>query len=532
MKKATLAVRILLIIALAAINSLAQSGTPSYNVMDSPFLAKCDGSTDDTLAIHNCLKTASGAGGGTCMIPSGKTCAFNSTIKFYDPDPAHAFNNVAIGGAAIGSDARPGSGAQQLPRLIYTGTASPAISLQNTGGAALENLTIYVSNTGFTGTLIESCGAASCVTNDLTFKNLTLYGSGTGLLLSLDQSYNDRVENTLFLNAAVYVRGTASSASGDFSNVITFINNGFEAQPGTAFIQNPGANWNIIGNTFEVGTNPAVIQFVNGVLPSFGLLFSGNYIDDFIAQGTTNADMFNFPNTPAGNYNASGGYVFNANIFGTNSPRTFVFGNNLRGIVIEGNLFWETTTGPLITVGTGVSIDVGSNNYEAVITSFLSGTPAAGRVIDQEGQTTVYGGETVNGNLAVNGFLSKTGGSFRIDHPLDPAHKYLQHSFVESPDMKNIYDGVAILDRKGRAEVTLPNYFEALNEDFRYQLTCIGRPALVYVSREIKGNSFVIAGGRPGMRVSWQVTGIRHDAYANAHRIVVEEEKPAAGNSH
>jgi len=28
------------------------------------------------------------------------------------------------------------------------------------------------------------------------------------------------------------------------------------------------------------------------------------------------------------------------------------------------------------------------------------------------------------------------------------------------------------------------------------------------------------------MKVSWQVTGIRQDAYANAHRIKVEEDKP------
>jgi hypothetical protein len=28
------------------------------------------------------------------------------------------------------------------------------------------------------------------------------------------------------------------------------------------------------------------------------------------------------------------------------------------------------------------------------------------------------------------------------------------------------------------------------------------------------------------LKVSWQLTGIRHDAYANAHRIPVEEDKP------
>ena len=30
------------------------------------------------------------------------------------------------------------------------------------------------------------------------------------------------------------------------------------------------------------------------------------------------------------------------------------------------------------------------------------------------------------------------------------------------------------------------------------------------------------------MKVSWMVTGIRHDAYADQNRIPVEEEKPAS----
>lgn len=132
----------------------------------------------------------------------------------------------------------------------------------------------------------------------------------------------------------------------------------------------------------------------------------------------------------------------------------------------------------------------------------------------------------VTGNVHVAGTLSKAAGSFLIDHPLDPENKTLSHSFVESPDMKNIYDGVATLDADGRAEVSLPDYFEALNKDFRYQLTCLGGYAPVFIEREISANSFVIAGGKPGMRVSWQVTGARHDAYAVEHPIVVEADKP------
>ena len=149
----------------------------------------------------------------------------------------------------------------------------------------------------------------------------------------------------------------------------------------------------------------------------------------------------------------------------------------------------------------------------------------------------------LNGKVKITGNLEKAGGSFKIDHPLDPANKYLHHSFVESPDMKNVYDGIVVLDRKGKAEIELPNWFGALNKDFRYQLTAIGAPGPnLYIAEEIsetrtsnydskssnKTNSsrFKIAGGASGMKVSWQVTGIRKDPWANANRIQVEEDKP------
>ena len=92
--------------------------------------------------------------------------------------------------------------------------------------------------------------------------------------------------------------------------------------------------------------------------------------------------------------------------------------------------------------------------------------------------------------------------------------------------MKNVYDGVAVLDENGEASVELPEWFEALNKDFRYQLTCIGGFAQVYIAKEISENRFKVAGGFSGLKVSWQVTGIRQDAWANANRIKVEEEKP------
>jgi hypothetical protein len=133
----------------------------------------------------------------------------------------------------------------------------------------------------------------------------------------------------------------------------------------------------------------------------------------------------------------------------------------------------------------------------------------------------------LSGDVSVLGSISKSGGSFKIDHPLDPENKYLYHSFVESPDMMNIYNGVVTLGSDGTAWITLPEWFQALNSDFRYQLTSIGQPSPgLYIGSEVSGNQFQVAGGASGARISWQVTGIRRDAYANAHRIPVEVAKP------
>jgi len=139
---------------------------------------------------------------------------------------------------------------------------------------------------------------------------------------------------------------------------------------------------------------------------------------------------------------------------------------------------------------------------------------------------------TLKGDVNVTGNLSKGGGSFKIDDPLDPANKYLYHSFVESPDMMNVYNGNVTTDAHGLATIALPEYFEALNRDFRYQLTVIGQFAQAIVASEIHGNRFTIRTSKKGVRVSWQVTGIRQDAYANVHRIPTEVDKPLQEQGH
>jgi hypothetical protein len=98
--------------------------------------------------------------------------------------------------------------------------------------------------------------------------------------------------------------------------------------------------------------------------------------------------------------------------------------------------------------------------------------------------------------------------------------------------MMNIYNGNVVTDGGGTAIVTMPAWFEALNTDFRYQLTVIGQFAQAIVASEIANGSFTIRTSKLGVKVSWQVTGIRQDAWANAHRIQVEVDKAPKDQGH
>ena len=215
-------------------------------------------------------------------------------------------------------------------------------------------------------------------------------------------------------------------------------------------------------------------------------------------------------------------------------PPVAVYGNsdsNGRGY---GGMFEGGTAGVFGTVSStgdshywGVYGNAyGGQGYNYGVKGYASGSGTNYGVYGFADDGTTNWAGYFDGNVQVDGSINKSACSFKIDHPLEPESKYLYHSVVESPDMKNVYDGMAVLDSRGEAVVELDVWFEALNRDFRYQLTCIGGFAPVYVAEKISNNQFKIAGGEPGMEVSWQVTGIRQDAYAELNRIQVEEDKP------
>lgn len=143
---------------------------------------------------------------------------------------------------------------------------------------------------------------------------------------------------------------------------------------------------------------------------------------------------------------------------------------------------------------------------------------------------TVDGDVQINGNINITGNIAKGGGTFKIDHPLDPENKYLVHSFVESPDMMNIFSGNITTDENGLAYVQMPDYFEAANKDFRYQLTVIGTFAQAIIKEKMSGNVFIIQTNESNVEVSWAVTSVRADRYADENRIVPVVEKELKGS--
>jgi hypothetical protein len=161
---------------------------------------------------------------------------------------------------------------------------------------------------------------------------------------------------------------------------------------------------------------------------------------------------------------------------------------------------------------------------------YAEGTGAGGDGVDADAGDSASSGNpgyagSFKGNVTVAGTLTASAKEFEIDHPLDPENKYLDHASVESSEMVNIYSGNITTDNLGIAVVHLPDWFEAENTDFRYQLTVVGKFAQAIISQEITNHQFTISTNAAFTKVSWQVTGVRQDRFAKAHPLVVEREK-------
>jgi hypothetical protein len=267
--------------------------------------------------------------------------------------------------------------------------------------------------------------------------------------------------------------------------------------------------------------------------------YAGYFKGRFYETGSTtgNTDLFYVTNTGTGRaiHAVAAG---NTAVWGAStSGYAGVDGRNSSGIGVSGHS--DTNYGVYgksnDSYGVFGTSGLTGGRFEGVSTGVYGiSTGTAGINFGVYGKTNSAAGYAgyFEGNVKVTGTLSKGGGSFEIDHPLDPANKILRHSFVESPDMMNVYNGNIRTDANGIAEVILPDYFEALNRDFRYQLTVMGEFAQAIIGEKISDNRFTIRTDKPDVEVSWQVTGIRKDPWAAVNRILVEEKKSQTLQGH
>jgi hypothetical protein len=411
---------------------------------------------------------------------------------------------------------------------VINGNGGSTIGIEmNAGNGVSQTVIDGVTVTGF-GTGIDFADSAnpSFLT---TVENTYVSANSTGINVAVSAE-NLRFDHNCICNNHNAVLFQSTATTGDYY----FQNNSFDSNTSTVLKTSSSASDYLfirsLDNHIENNTGGAVqdlIQIAGGILSSQG--------DKIVIDAT--GDSYNEL------YEITGGALFLSDVVitsGSSISHLASFSNAASGSFRDVELIYGFAPGSYYSAsGAGQicvyqlsSPQIQCVNAESSTAAFGINGASVLNISSGGGGSSISinpgtGGTTVNGSLSVTGNKQ-----FKIDHPLDPANKYLYHSSVESPDMKNIYDGIAVLDINGEAEVQLPDWFEALNRDFRYQLTCIGGFAPVYVSREIEKNHFLISGGTPALRVSWQVTGIRHDPYANAYRSQVEEEKPISERGH
>lgn len=200
---------------------------------------------------------------------------------------------------------------------------------------------------------------------------------------------------------------------------------------------------------------------------------------------------------------------------------------------------WSKGTGLNVALGAhAVSSDSDSYGVVGSATGAVNNYGVFGSAFSGSGDN--YAGYFDGALFAIS--ASATVKSFLIDHPLDPANKYLRHSSIESDQRMNIYPGEVTTDSSGLAVVTMPTWFEALNGKIQYQLTVVDESesadlVLTKVSQRLRRGKFKIRTSAPNVTVNWMVSGERHDPTSQLHAVggrgreegVFAREVPRAG---
>jgi hypothetical protein len=447
---------------------------------------------------------------------------FSGALKVANLSPGSSVATNAAGEliTVSGLPASAGSGATNYTaRWITPSTLGTGVLYDNGSnvgiGTAAPSAKLHVYNaTGLSNLLVEAAGANDAYLN-------VQAPLGRSAVLSLTEASGGYAGNIYVSNSKLFIQDGSGVPTMTFTGKKVGINN-----------QTPGSSLAITGAGNSAATTSLNIVNSGGANSMFvrddGVLGVGSTI-----QMTTGGNIgVNVGPNP--NYHL---YTLNdATQYGPDKAGIYAYRSGTN-VAANGGTGWT----PAAVDAAVKSFNVWGNNFSASnyaggytdfpnssVTMAFNSTTSSFTAAQYKDGSGAFWGLYVQGNVNITGSISKGGGTFKIDHPLDPENKYLYHSFVESPDMMNVYNGNIVTDASGIAIVELPEYFEALNKDFRYQLTVIGDFAQAIVFEKVNGNKFKIKTDKPNIEVSWQVTGIRKDPYAEQNRVVPEVEKAPA----
>ncbi len=446
-----------------------------------------------------------------------------------DPEMSPRKQIVATGYAFVSqnADSVQWGGIKNIPAGFADGVDD------NSGG----DITAVNTTGGLTGGTASGDADLSIATGGVTSSHI-----GDGQIVNADVNASAGIAATKIAGTAATLSGTQTfTGKNSFTDSVTFSDSTMLLGDGKVKIGS--ATDPIFQNVLTVARNydSDEIYSRGGILVDVDNWGTGPTLGGtFLVRGTTGNISAISTQARTDGYFRRGAYVEAYPItFGLSTGISY----GLEGVATDGAACYAV-------YGTATRADEVTGVYGSARLARQSGYGVLGRASDNPvNGLGVYGGATANGvgvgvygeaweNSVINwagyfgGDINVTGVVYspakvnRIDHPLDPENKFLIHATVESSELTNLYSGNVTLDAAGEGVVRLPDWFEAANTDFRYQLTCVGGYAPIYVAQKISNHSFKIAGGYPGLEVSWQVTALRNDQYARTYPMIAEKDKP------
>jgi hypothetical protein len=467
--------------------------------------------------------------------------------------------DTALVAAADGDWAIAGGDIYRLTGKVGIGTLTPAELLDVRDDAAAAYINVKGLDDGLSGYKMNN-GSAYLLYDEaeaeVRLSNSVLGGNAGSVTIATRDTVRMRVtregdvgigmnnpQHTLDVDGTIQVTGFKMPTGASNGYVLVSDHDGEGTWQSASSVSD--GDWNFLSSDIytwswvAIGSQPSATDRLKVITPGDNAVYAHNNNSNTEAYLATEDNGVYGYNDTDGNYGYVGGDTCGAYGISNTANRAGVYGAGAgpNSYGVRGHESAEGNYGILGSSGCGVlgraygSGDAGVRGYHGTDIGSLgnelrgvSGYSAAGYGVRGESATGYAG--WFQGDLHVNGTLSKSHGTFLIDHPLDPENKLLRHMFVESPENLCIYRGRVELDARGEGVVEMPGYFIALTreDEATISLTSVGRPFLTGYEWRTGFASFTVY-GEPGRTVSWVVYADRDDPVARRLTGPVEEEK-------